>query len=97
MIMSHRVGIGVSVGQGGQKKKRREINIPSVVGGKEVSQRKAVEAFFGTGKEGMLNRSLGRKKTANRKKITKSFGSVQEATAASKKRSAAFRPKKRRK
>jgi len=95
--MSHRIGIGVSVGQGGQKKKRREINIPSVVGGKEVSQRKAVEAFFGTGKEGMLNRALGRKKTSSRKNITKSFGNVKEAEAASKKRSAAFKPKKKRK
>lgn len=94
--MSHRVGIGVSVGQGAQKKKRREINIPSVVNGKEVSQKKAAEAFFGTGKEGRLNRSLGRKKTANRKNVTKSFGSVKEATRASKKRSAAFKPKKKR-
>ena len=93
--MSHRVGIGVSVGQGGQKKKRREINIPSVVKGKKVGQKEAADAFFGTGKEGKLNRALGRKKTPNRKKITKSFGSVQEATAASKKRSAAFKPKKK--
>lgn len=93
--MSHRLGIGVSVGQGAQKGKRREINIPSVVKGKRVSQKKAAEAFFGKGKEGQLNRALGRKKTANRKSVTKSFGGIREATAASKKRSAAFKPKKK--
>lgn len=93
--MSHRIGTGVSVGQGGQKKKRREINIPTVVKGKKVSVIKAAGAFFGTGTEGQLNRALGRKKTTNRKNITKSFGSIAEATAASKKRSAAFRPKKK--
>ena len=44
--MSHLVTIGISVGQGKQKKKRREINIPSVVKGKKVSQREAIDAFF---------------------------------------------------
>ena len=93
--MSHRIGTGVSVGQGGQKKKRREINIPSVVKGKKVSIKKAADAFFGTGKEGQLNRALGREKSSNLKKITKSFGSIKEAVSASKKRSAAFKPKRK--
>ena len=95
--MSHRVGIGVSVGQGSQKKKRREINIPSIVGGKKVSQREAIEAFFGKGKEGFLNRALGRKKSSSRKTVTKSFKNIESAVKASKKRSAAFKPKKVRK
>jgi len=54
--MSHKVTIGVSVGQGAQKKNRREINIPSVVKGKQVGMREAIQAFFGSGQEGKLNR-----------------------------------------
>jgi len=89
------VTIGVSVGQGSQKKKRREINIPSVVKGKKVSMKKAIEAFFGTGKEGQLNRALGRKKSPNRKNITKSFANPEAATKAAIKESKAFRKKKK--
>ena len=93
--MTHKITVGVSPGQGSQKKDRREINIPSVVGGKRVSVRKAIEAFFGTGKEGVLNRALGRKKSPNRKNITKSFASREAATKAAKKESRAFRPKRK--
>ena len=93
--MSHKVTIGVSVGQGKQKKDRREINIPSVVAGKRVGMRKAIESFFGTGKEGTLNRALGRKKSPNRKNVTKSFATPQAATRAAKKESRAFKPKRK--
>jgi hypothetical protein len=87
--MSHELSIGVSVGQGGQKKNRREINIPSVVNGKQVSQKKAEEAYFGTGKEGKLNKAQGRKKSPNKKNVTKSFKNVKAATKAAKTRSKA--------
>ena len=93
--MTHKITIGVSVGQGAQKKNRREINIPSVVAGKRVGMRKAIEAFFGTGKEGKLNRALGRKQSPNRKNITKSFATREAATRAAKKESKAFRPKRK--
>jgi len=93
--MSHEVTIGVSVGQGKQKKKRREINIPSIVDGKKVGMKKAIEAFFGTGKEGKLNRALGRKKSPSQKGITKSFKDIKSAVKASQKRSKAFRPKRK--
>ncbi len=95
--MSHKVTIGVSVGQGKQKRNRREINIPSVVAGKRVGMRKAIEAFFGTGKEGTLNRALGRKKSPNLKNVTRSFASPEAATKAAKKESKAFGRKKKRK
>ena len=96
--MSHLVTIGVSVGQGKQKKKRREINIPSVVKGKRVGPREAIDAFFGTGKEGRLNRALGRKKSPNRKRVTKSFKNPKEATKAAKKLSRSFdKPRKKKK
>ena len=90
--MSHEKSIGVSVGQGRQKRNRRQHNIPSVIhgpGSKPVSQRKAEDAFFGKGKEGMLNRALGRKKSPNRKNITKSFSSIKAAKTAATKRSKA--------
>ena len=87
--MSHELSIGVSVGQGGQKKNRMEINIPSVVNGKPVSQKKAEEAYFGKGKEGRLNKAMGRKKSSNKKNVTKSFKNVKEATKAAKIRSKA--------
>ena len=94
--MTHKITIGVSPGQGSQKKNRREINIPSVVGGKRVSVRKAIEAFFGTGKKGGINRALGRKKSPNLKNVTRSFATPEAATKAAKKESRAFRPKKKR-
>ena len=87
--MSHELTIGVSVGQGDQKKGRREINIPSVVNGKRVSQKKAEEAYFGTGTEGRLNKALGRKKSPNRKKVTKSYKDRKTAEKAAKERSEA--------
>jgi len=93
--MTHKIIIGVSVGQGRQKKDRREINIPCEVKGKKVSMRKAIEAFFGTGKEGQLNRALGRKKSPDRKNITKSFPNPEAATKAAIKESKAFRKKKK--
>jgi len=93
--MSHRKTIGVAVGQGKQQKKKREINIPSVVKGKEVSTKKAVEAFFGKDDEGMINKALGRKKSPNRKQVTKSFKNPEEATKASKKLSRSFDRKHR--
>jgi len=93
--MSHLKTIGVSVGQGRQKKRRREINIPSVVKGKQVSQEKAEDAFFGKGKEGAINRALGRKKGPNRKRVTKSFKNPKEATKAAKKLSRSFDRKHR--
>lgn len=93
--MSHELSMGISVGQGRQKKKRREINIPSVVNGKKVGRKDAIEAFFGKGKEGRLNRALGRKKATSRKAITKSFKDVKSATKAAKKRSKAFKPRKK--
>ena len=85
--MSHELTIGVSVGQGDQKKGRREMNIPSVVNGKRVSPKKAEEAYFGTGKEGRLNKALGRKKSPNRKKVTKSYKDRKTAEKAAKERS----------
>ena len=88
--MSHEKSIGVSVGQGSQKRNRRQHNIPSVIhgrGSKPVSQKKAEDAFFGTGKEGMLNRALGRKKSPNRKNVTKSFPDRKSAKEAAEKRS----------
>ena len=88
--MSHEKSIGVSVGQGSQKRKRREYNIPSVIhgrGSKPVSQEEAEDAFFGTGKEGRLNRALGRKKSPNLKKVTKSFPDRKSAKEAAEKRS----------
>lgn len=88
--MAHLKMIGVSVGQGNQKKKRREINIPSVVNGKQVGQKMAIEAFFGKGKEGRLNRALGRKKSPNRKRTTTSFKNPKAATKAAKKLSRSF-------
>jgi hypothetical protein len=90
--MSHEKSIGVSVGQGKQKRKRRQHNIPSVIhgpGSKPVSQKEAEDAFFGTGKEGMLNRALGRKKSPNLKNVTKSFSSIKAAKTAATKRSKA--------
>tara|TARA_R110002051_G_scaffold255700_1_gene314739 strand:+ start:428 stop:736 length:309 start_codon:yes stop_codon:yes gene_type:complete len=91
--MSHEKSIGVSVGQGSQKRKRREYNIPSVIhgpGSKPVSDKKAEDAFFGTGKEGKLNRALGRKKSPNRKNVTKSFPNRKAAKEAASKRSESF-------
>ena len=91
--MSHETSIGVSVGQGSQKRKRRQYNIPSVIygpGSKPVSAKKAADAFFGKGKEGVLNRALGRKKSPNRKNVTESFPSIKAATAAAIKRSEEF-------
>jgi len=67
--MSHLKTIGVSVGQGRQRKRRREINIP---------------------REGTINRALGRKKSPNRKRVTKSFKDPEEATKAAKKLSRSF-------
>ena len=94
--MTHLKTIGVSVGQGRQKKRRREINIPSVVKGKQVSQQKAEDAFFGIGKEGAINKALGRKKGSNRKRITKSFDNPAEAIKAAKELSRSFdKPRKR--
>tara|TARA_R110000822_G_scaffold34277_3_gene97617 strand:+ start:4209 stop:4532 length:324 start_codon:yes stop_codon:yes gene_type:complete len=90
--MSHELSIGVSVGQGGQKKRRREYNIPSVINGpgsKPVGQKEATDAFFGKGKEGTLNRAMGRKKSSNRKNVTKSFPDVKSAEKAAKERSSA--------
>jgi len=90
--MPHERSIGVSVGQGRQKRKRREYNIPSVIhgpGSKPVSQGKAEDAFFGKGKEGVLNRALGRKKSPNRKNVTKSFSTRKAAKTAATKRSGA--------
>jgi len=90
--MSHDRSIGVSVGQGNQKRKRREINIPSVIhgpGSGSVSQKEAADSFFGKGKEGMINRALGRKKSPNRKNVTKSFKDVKSAEVAAKKKSKA--------
>ena len=90
--MSHELSIGVSVGQGGQKKRRREYNIPSVIhgpGSKPVNQKKATDASFGKGKEGTLNRAMGRKKSPNRKKVTESFPDVKSAEKAAKARSKA--------
>jgi len=92
--MSHLKTIGVSVGQGRQRKKRREINIPSVVKGEQVSQKEAEDAFFGKGREGTVNRALGRKKSLNRKRVTKSFKNPKEATKAAKKLSRSFDRKK---
>jgi len=94
--MSHLKTIGVSVGQGKQRKKRREINIPSVVKGKQVSQKKAEDAFFGKGKKGAINRALGRKADPNRKRATKSFKNPAEATKAAKKLSRSFDKRKKR-
>ena len=88
--MPHLKTIGVSVGQGRQKKERREINIPSVVRGKQVSTREAIESFFGVGDEGVINRALGRKKDKNRKRVTKSFKSRKSAAKAAKKLSSSF-------
>tara|TARA_R110000751_G_scaffold40307_1_gene95502 strand:+ start:172 stop:480 length:309 start_codon:yes stop_codon:yes gene_type:complete len=97
--MSHEKSIGVSVGQGNQKRKRRQHNIPSVINGrgsKPVSQKKAEDAFFGEGKEGMLNRALGRKKSPNLKNVTKSYSDISSAKKEAKKRSAlSDKPKKR--
>ena len=93
--MTHKVTIGVSVGQGRQKKSRREINIPSVVKGKRVGMQEAIQAFFGSGKEGVLNRALGRKQSPNRKNVTKSFATREAATKGAKKESRAFKPKRK--
>ena len=89
--MPHERMIGVSVGQGKQKKGRREINIPSVdkKGKRYANDKAAIEAYFGSGKEGMLNRALGRKKSPNLKKVTKSYKDRKTATIAAKKRSEA--------
>lgn len=95
--MTHLKTIGVSVGQGRQKKKRREINISSVVKGKQVSQQKAEDAFFGIGKEGVINRALGRKKSPNRKRVTKSFDNPAEAIKAAKELSRSFDKPRRKK
>ena len=91
--MSHERIIGVDIGPSSQKRKRRQHNIPSVIhgrGSKPVSQKKAEDAFFGTGKEGMLNRALGRKKSPNRKNVTKSFPNRKAAKEAASKRSESF-------
>jgi hypothetical protein len=91
--MSHERSIGVSPGQGSQKRKRREYNIPSVIhgpGSEPVSDKEAEDAFFGTGKEGRLNRALGRKKSPNLKNVTKSFPDRKSAKEAAKKRSESF-------
>jgi len=81
--MSHEKTIGVNING-------REFNIPSVVKGKQVSPKKAIESFFGKGAEGRLNRAIGRKNSPNRKNVTKSYGSVKEAEKAAKERSKTF-------
>ena len=89
--MSHELTIGISVGQGEQKKGRREINIPSVdkKGKPYATDKAAIDAYFGSGKEGMLNRAMGRKKSPNRKKVTKSYKDRKTAEKAAKERSEA--------
>ena len=89
--MAHEKMIGVSVGQGEQKKGRREINIPSVDKNRKPykSERAAIEGYFGKGVEGRLNRAMGRKKSPNRKNVTKSYKDIPTAEAAAGKRSRA--------
>ena len=89
--MSHERTIGVAVGQGEQKKGKREINIPSVdkKGKPYANEKAAIYAYFGSGKEGMLNRAMGRKKSPNRKKVTKSYKDRKTAEEAAKERSRA--------
>ena len=73
----------------------REYNIPTVVKGKQLTgsrksiQRQAEAAYFGSGRDGKLNRAMGRKKSPNLKNVTRSYKNPKIATAAAKKRSKA--------